>query len=122
MNLLHETLSYKIIGAAMEVHRTLGPEFWEIVYSQALARELTSRQISFQREVWVPVAYKGKEISLYRADFVVEGRILLELKARSDLSGAHLGQALHYLTGKDLRLAIVLNFGSSSLQFTRVIK
>ena len=80
------------------------------------------RQISFEREVSVPVEYKGKEIGRYRTDFVVEGRILLELKARADLSQAHLGQALHYLTGKDLRLVIVLNFGSSSLQFTRVIK
>ena len=122
MNLLHETLSYKIIGAAMEVHRTLGPGFWEIVYCRALARELTLRQISFQREVLVPVDYKGKEIGLYRAHFVVEGKVLLELKARSDLSRTHLGQALHYLTGKDLRLAVVFNFGFSSLQFIRVIK
>ena len=122
MGLLHEDLSYRIIGAAMEVHQILGAGLWEKIYSKALARELALRQISFEREVLVPVEYKGEEIGRYRADFIVEGRILLELKARDDLSRAHLGQALHYLTGKDLRLAIVLNFGSSSLQFTRVIR
>ncbi len=122
MNLLYKDLSYKIIGAAMEVHRSLGPGLWETVYARALARELALRGISFQKEVFIPVAYRGEEIGRYRADFVIEEKILLELKAVSSFSSDHLGQALRYLTGKNLRLAILLNFGRSSLQFTRIIR
>jgi GxxExxY protein len=120
--LLFKELSYTIIGAAMEVHRILGPGFLEAVYQAALAHELTQRGIRFEQFKRLPVTYKGVLVGDYIADFVIEDKIILELKAVSQLHPRHDAQAINYLTATGFRLAILLNFGTDSLQHRRVVK
>ncbi|WP_448382798.1 GxxExxY protein [Desulfosoma sp.] len=121
-DLLYKELSYAVIGAAMEVHRILGPGFLEAVYQAALTHELTLRHIGFEPFKRLPVYYKGVLVGDYEADFVVEGRIILEIKAVSTLHPKHQAQALNYLKATGFRLAILLNFGADSLQHQRVVK
>jgi len=120
--MLYEELSGKIIGAAMEVHNLLGPGFLESVYERALMLELNERQISFQRQAPIPVMYKATRVGKYKADILVDGKIVLEIKAASALLPEHQAQALHYLTATGLHLALLLNFGTKSLQFKRIIR
>jgi GxxExxY protein len=120
--IIHKELSYAIIGAAMEVHRILGPGFLEAVYQAALAHELTLRGIRFEQFKKLPVHYKGVLMGDYEADFVVEDKIILEIKAVSTLHPKHEAQAHHYLAATGLRLAILLDFGADSLEHQRVVK
>ena len=120
--ILLKELSYAVIGSAMEVHRILGPGFLEAVYQAALAHELSLRSIAFEQYVKLPVSYKGQPIGNYEADFVIEGQIILELKAVSAISKAHESQAHHYLAATGLKLAIILNFGAESLQQKRIVR
>ena len=120
--MLYEELSGTIIGAAMEVHKLLGPGFLESAYGRALALELTGRQIPFERQVPIAVMYKQAQVGEYRADFLVDGKIILEIKATTALIAEHQAQALHYLTATGLRLALLINFGAESLQFKRMIR
>jgi GxxExxY protein len=120
--MIYEELSGNIIGAAMEVHKQLGCGFLESVYEHALAVELTDRKIRFERQAPIIVMYKQAQIGEYRADFLVDGKILLEIKAASTLIADHQAQALHYLIATGLRLALILNFGARSLQFKRNIR
>lgn len=120
--LLYKKLTYSVIGAAMEVHRELGSGFLEAVYQKALAHELRIRKILFDEQVHLPIMYKGVLIGDYIADFVVDGKLIVEIKAVSRLSSAHQAQAMHYLAATGLRLALLLNFGAGSLEHRRVIK
>jgi GxxExxY protein len=120
--ILFKELSYAIVGAAMEVHNQLGSGFLEAVYQKALAHELTLRGISFAEQKALPVYYKGLMVGEYKADFVAGEQIILEIKAVSRLDKAHEAQALHYLTATGLKLAILMNFGSPSLQSKRIVK
>ena len=120
--MLYEELSGTVIGAAMEVHKLLGSGFLESVYGRALALELTGRQIPFERQVPITVMYKQAQVGEYRADFLVDGQIILEIKATAALIAEHHAQALHYLTATGLRLALLLNFGARSLQFKGIIR
>jgi GxxExxY protein len=120
--ILYKELSFAIVGAAMEVHRVLGPGFLEAVYQKALAHELSLRGIRFEQFKRLPVTYKGVLVGEYEADFVVEDKIILEIKAVSALNQAHEAQAINYLAATGLRLAILLNFGAASLQHKRLVK
>ena len=120
--ILFKELSYAIIGAAMEVHRVLGPGFLEAVYESALAYELTLRGIHFEPQKHLPVYYKDQLLGEYIADLVIEGQIILELKAISAISAAHEAQAHHYLAATGTKLAITLNFGAESLQQKRIVR
>jgi len=120
--ILFKELSYAIIGAAMEVHRVLGPGFLESVYEAALAYELTLRGIHFEPQKHLPVYYKDQLLGEYIADLVIEGQIIIELKAISAISAAHEAQAHHYLAATGLKLAIILNFGTESLQQKRIVR
>lgn len=119
---LFEQLSYAAIGAAMEVHRLLGPGYLEGVYEQALAVEFSLRKIAFRRQVPITVLYKKVAIGDYRPDFVVDGKIILEIKAVSDLASSHESQIHHYLVATGFHLGILLNFGAGSLQIRRIIR
>ncbi len=121
MGLLHEELSYIVIGAAQEVHRNLGPRFLEAVYEQALAYELELRGVPHKRQVPLPVIYKGKKIGDYRPDLIIDDRLVVEVKAVAALHSAHEAQGFHYLAATGLRLALLLNFGAKSLQIKRLI-
>ena len=122
VDLLYNQLSFAIIGAAMEVDNILGSGFLEAVYQAALEKELMLRGILFERKVKLPVLYKGELIGEYEADLVVDGKNVVEIKSISRLNSAHEAQAIHYLTATGLQLALLINFGSTSLEYRRVIK
>ncbi|MBE7471594.1 MAG: GxxExxY protein [Anaerolineae bacterium] len=112
--------THAIIGAAMEVHRALGCGFLEAVYQEALALELTQRNIPYRREVELPIFYKGQRLNtFYRADFVCFDGIIVELKALTKLSGLEEAQIINYLKATGLEIGLVLNFGTTSLEYKR---
>lgn len=121
-DILYKSLSFAIIGAAMEVHNILGPGFLEAVYQTALEKELTLRGILYQHQVELPVRYKGDVVGVYKADLVVDEKVIVEIKGISKLNASHNAQALHYLAATGLELAILINFGMSSLEYRRVVK
>ncbi len=120
--LLFKELSYAIIGAAMEVHSVLGPGFLENVYQGALVHECGLRGIPIEQKMKLPLTYKNVIVGVYEADLVVDGKIILELKAVEYIHDKHLAQAHHYLTATGLDLAIVINFGEDSLKSKRVVR
>ncbi|MDQ2784358.1 MAG: GxxExxY protein [Chloroflexota bacterium] len=103
-------LTYAIIGAAMEVHRTLGPGFPESVYEQALCVEMRSRGISYARQVDVQVRYKGEHVGSGRIDLLVNDSVIVELKATDGISAIHVGQVLSYLRMTGHQLGLIFNF------------
>jgi GxxExxY protein len=109
-----------IIGCALEVHRTLGPGFREIMYQRALAFELQAAGLKFEREVKVPIIYKGHQIDTRRADFVVES-VMVEIKARSQVAPEDYVQALNYVKASGFKLGLLLNFGAPRLQVKRLV-
>ena len=119
-HILYSELSYRIMKAAFEVHNTLGPGFLESIYEEALACEFGLRGISFERQRPVVVLYKGREIGVHRLDLVVEGQIILELKAVTALTDVFKQQVLSYLKATGLELGILLNFGASRVQSVRI--
>ncbi len=120
--ILFKTLSFAVVGAAMEAHRILGPGFLESVYQAALEKELTLRGIPFQRQIELSVMYKGDLVGVYKADLIIDGKIVIEIKGISKLNASHRAQALHYLAATGLELAILINFGAGSLEYQRVVK
>ncbi|HEY5297578.1 MAG TPA: GxxExxY protein [Verrucomicrobiae bacterium] len=114
--------TYAIIGAAMEVHRQLGHGFLEAVYQEALAIELAAREIRFQREVPLPVEYKGQRLLCsYRADFVCFDEVIVELKAITQLTGIDEAQTINELKATNLHRALLINFGAPSLEYKRLV-
>ena len=122
VELLYKELTFAVIGAAMEVHKVLGSGFLEAVYQAALERELTLREISFESKVKLPVTYKDTLVGTYEADLVIDRKFIIEIKAVSKFNAGHQAQAMHYLAATGLRLALLLNFGTGSLEHRRVIK
>jgi GxxExxY protein len=118
----YQDLTGVVIGAAMEVHRHLGNGFQEVVYQRALAIELGLRNIEFVREMEMPLSYKGHDIGTRRVDFFIEEKIMLEIKAVIQLEDVHLAQAINYLEAYRMEIGLLINFGSPSLQFKRVMK
>ena len=119
--ILYKELFFAIIGAAMEVHKILGPGFLESVYQLSLEKELSLRGIPFQHQVELPVSYKGTLVGIYKADLIIDNKIVIEIKGISKLNESHEAQALHYLAATGLQLAILINFGMSSLEYRRVV-
>ena len=120
--LLYEKLTYAIIGVAMEVHNNLGHGFLENVYQKSLAHEMALRKIAFKEQVNLPITYKNLFVGEYIADYTVEGKLIVEIKAVSRLNRVHQAQAMHYLASTGYRLALLINFGESSLTHRRIIK
>lgn len=119
--LLYKNESFWIIGAAMEVHKTLGCGFVEVVYQEALEEEFKKRNIPYEREKELIVKYKGKILSkTFRADFICYGKIILELKAVSELTDDHYAQIYSYLKASNMGLGILINFGKSELRYLRI--
>lgn len=119
VELLYKDLTYAIIGAAMEVNRVLGPGFLESVYQTALAHELELRGIPFHEQVRLQVGYKDIIAGEYRADFIAEDKVIIEIKAVSELTEIHEAQLINYLKGTGYRVGLLINFGSSSLEHIR---
>ena len=117
----HADITRKIIGAAMKVQSTLGNGFQEVIYQRTMAIEMTKIGLDFQRELVMPIYYDNKQIGTRRVDFLVEGKVMLELKAVTALEDVHLAQAINYLEAYGLEVGLLINFGSKSLQFRRLI-
>jgi GxxExxY protein len=112
--------TYAIIGAAMEVHRTLGCGFLEPVYQEALAIEFTRREIPFRKEIKFPVFYKEVQLaSAYKPDFICFGGIVVELKALNRMGGVEEAQVINYLKTCRHEIGLLLNFGTRSLEYRR---
>ena len=122
MELLHEELTYEIIGTAMEVHATLGPGFLESVYQEALAIELLSRGMPFEEKKRLDVFYKGIKLEKhFEADFVCDNKVIVEIKALSALTTEHQSQVLNYLKATGIKVGLLINFGSKSLEHKRMV-
>ena len=122
-HLLYKSESYRIVGAAMAVHRELGPGFLEAVYQEALEREFLSQKIPHLTQVPLKIMYKGKPLQKqYVADFVCYEKIIVELKALSELASEHEAQILNYLKATGHKLGILINFGEESLTYRRIVK
>ena len=110
----------KIIAAATQVHRELGPGFEEVIYQRALELELHAQGLDYAREVWIDVLYRGEKVGRKRVDFMIEG-VVVEIKAQSELQDVHFVQALSYLKASGCHVGLLLNFGGVRLQIKRLI-
>lgn len=122
MELLFKEYSYAIIGACMEVHKYLGPGFLEVVYKDAIEIELMRTGIYFEREKKYEVMYKGDKLQhFYVADFVVEGVVILEVKAAAAVSPVFIAQTINYLKVSGNKLGLLINFGETQLMVKRLV-
>ena len=121
--LKYKEITEKIIGASFEVHKFLGNGFQEVIYQRPLALELFIAGLTYAREIEQDIFYKEfqEPIGTRRADFVVEGKVLVELKAIIELDDVHLAQVLNYLKAYRLEVGLLINFGSKSLTFKRLV-
>ena len=116
-----EDITGQIIGAAIEVHRTLGPGFLESVYEAALVIELRHRAIPFVRQLAVPVVYRGVEVGLHRLDLFVADQVVVELKAIRELAPEHFAIVWSYLRAVGREHGLLLNFAQNTLEMKRVL-
>jgi GxxExxY protein len=114
-------LSERVIGCAMSVSRDLGHGFLERVYEAALAIELDEANVSYERQRGVAVRYRGRVVGEYVCDFIVDGRLLLELKALTTMTREHEAQVMNYLKATGLTVALLLNFGAPKLGVRRIV-
>jgi GxxExxY protein len=122
-DIIYKTESYKIIGICMEVHNNLGPGFLEIVYKDALEYEFRLAGIPFEREKEYAVKYKETILPhKFYADFIVYDKIILEVKAVSEIYDKSIAQAINYLSASGCKLSLIANFGELSLNYKRIIK
>jgi GxxExxY protein len=120
--LLYKSEVFRIIGAAMEVHKVLGCGFLEGVYQDALELEFKEQNITFEREQLLNIYYKGSLIEKkYMSDFICFGKIIVELKALSGLNSDHESQLINYLKATKLRVGLLINFGAKSLEYKRLV-
>jgi GxxExxY protein len=119
---IDDQVTHSIIGAAMEVHNILGTGFQEVIYQRALAIELEERGIEFRREQEMPIFFKDHEVGMRRADFIIDGNVLVELKALVALEDVHLAQGLNYLKAYRLPVGLLINFGAMKLEFKRLFR
>lgn len=120
-NFLYEDLSYKIRGCAFKVYNTLGFGHKENIYQNALASEFKRAEVNFSREKILSVIYGGKKIGIYKPDFVVEDKIIIEIKAVPQISKAYEVQLTYYLKGSNYKLGFLINFGGKNLDIRRRI-
>ena len=118
--MIQDDLTYRIIGCAMKVHNTLGNGFQEVIYQRCLAIEMERAGLSFEREIEQVIYYEKIEVGTRRADFVVEGKIILELKAVINLEDVHLAQAKNYVVTYNFPVGLLINFGATSMQYKRI--
>ena len=118
---VRKRLSDRVIGCAQQVSNELGTGFLESVYEKALALELEERHIPFQRQCQLDVYYKKKLVGQYQADIVVEGKLIVELKAVPSFNAAHKAQVINYLRASGLSVGLLLNFGMPRLGIQRIV-
>ncbi len=120
-DLLYSDLTREIIGAAMEVHKTIGSGFLESVYEEALAIEFDLRKVRYERQKGIDVFYKGWLAKQFVCDFLVGEKVLVELKALKAITGVEEAQILNYLRATGLEVGLLINFGERSLKYKRMV-
>lgn len=118
---IYKELSYQIVGLAMQVHKELGYGFLERVYENALMVSFEENNINARQQFPIKVKFHGRVVGDYYADIVVDDSVILELKAQDKVSQAHRAQTLNYLKATNYRLALLINFGKSSLEYERLV-
>lgn len=118
----HGALTDRIIGCAIEVHRRLGPGFLERVYEEAFALELKCQGIAFERQKSIPIDYRGKIVGLHRVDLIIDGKVVVELKAVKAIDDDHLAICLSYLKATTLRVGLIINFAQAKTRIRRVMR
>jgi GxxExxY protein len=116
----YEDITRRILSAAFQVHSALGNGFQEVIYQRALEIEMPHHNLTFQREMEMPIYYREEMIGTRRVDFFVEGLIMVELKAIIKLEPVHLSQAMNYLEAYNMEVGMLINFGAISLEFNRL--
>jgi GxxExxY protein len=119
-DVIYPDLSYRIMEAVFEIHNQLGPGFTEEIYERALTTELEARGIPFETQKSITITYKGKTLGTYRLDLLVDGKIIIELKAVSSLNDLFKQQLVSYLKATNLRLGILINFGTQRVEYVRI--
>jgi len=119
--LFHAEVTGMVIGAAMEVHKILGAGFLESVYEESLAHEFSWRNIPYERQKLIPVFYKTVEVKQFVCDFLVDDKVIVELKAIKAITDAEKAQVLNYLKAAELKVGLLLNFGTLSLEYYRFV-
>lgn len=117
---IKDNLTYRIIGCAMKVHNVLGNGFQEVIYQRALAVEMEKQGLTFVREFEMPLFYDNVNIGSRRLDFLVEEKVIVELKALVRLDDVHVAQGLNYLVAYKVDKGLLLNFGAQSLEVKRL--
>jgi len=119
---LYKELTYKILGIAMEIHRELQSGFLEAVYEEVMSKELKKAKIPFENQVRIDIYYKGEKLDKqYQADFIIDTKVLVELKGISKITDIERAQVINYLKATGLKVGLIINFGSKSLEWERVV-
>ena len=118
--LVHGGLTGEIIGAAMEVHSKLGPGFLESVYEEALAYEFGLQNISFEKQKAIDVLYKNRPVKQFVCDFLVDNKVIVELKAIKQITEIEKLQVINYLKATGIEVGLLVNFGNAKLEFKRL--
>ncbi len=120
-SLVHGGITRTVIGVAMEVHSKLGPGFLESVYDESLAVELRLQNVNFERQKKIPVFYKGQQVKEFYCDYLVEGKVVVEIKAVKKLNEINRLQVVNYLKAGAFEVGLLLNFGEKSLDYQRLV-
>jgi GxxExxY protein len=120
--LVYPRLSYKIIGILYEVYNSIGGGYQEKYYQKALAKEFQEKKISYKEQLPIKLAYKGDSLGIYFLDFLIEEKIILEIKVAPKFYPRDVKQVLGYLKAKNLELGILACFGRNGLQYKRILK
>ena len=121
VNIVEKELSYKIVGVLFEVHRELGGQYQEKYYQRAVTKALRMAKIPFEEQIVVDLSFKGEKIGKYYLDFLIDRRVVLELKAEPHINRTDFRQVLAYLKASRLELGIVANFRGDKLRCVRVL-
>ncbi|MFH1226562.1 MAG: GxxExxY protein [Planctomycetota bacterium] len=115
-------MTYTIIGIAMEIHRELQSGFLEAVYEEAMCKELKKAKMPFENQVRIDIYYKGEKLDKqYQADFIIDKKVLVELKGISKITDIEKAQVINYLKATALKVGLIINFGDKSLEWERVV-
>ena len=120
-DLIYPELSYQIVGVLFEVWNKLGPGHHENYYQKAVTIGLKNCNLNFREQVYIPLNFKGERVGSYYLDFVIENKIVLEIKKGDRFSRTHIEQVLSYLKASNLKLGILANFGSKGVKIQRII-
>ena len=118
---IYQDLTYKVIGCLYEVHKELGSVHKEVIYHKALAIELSGKGIPFKEEESLKVEYKGKRVGVYKPDFIIDDKVILEIKVVPQITKAMQDQVYYYVKGTKYKLVLLANFGTTKVGIKRLV-